>query len=257
MYTPAPGSPQSGIYGSPPSGIYGHTTPVPTTLGAAAGEVRPGKSKAGFLIAGLLVLIAAGVGIAIVVTGKKVEGEGSGSAVAAGVTHDAGSSSMSVEHDSGTATGSAEGSAGTATGSAGATTGSAGTTTGSAGTTTGSAGTTTGSATTQVGSAGSTPDVPTMSTITLTSTPSGAAIWIDGKDTGKKTPSPVEVERARGAVTITFKLAGHDDVILKKVSVAADAAKSAKLAKRGPIRTNPGRGSGSGRVDDTKLERPE
>ena len=107
------------------------------------------------------------------------------------------------------------------------------------------------------GGAGSSvvPPVIEMANITLTSTPSGAAIWIDGKDTGKRTPSPIQVDKARRAVTITLRLAQHDDLVLKKFSVTGDVEKALKLRKR--TVTTPGRGSGSGRVDDTKLERPE
>jgi serine/threonine-protein kinase len=71
--TPAPGSlvPPSGLY--PPGTYPGQpgTASTPTTLGASAGQVTGGgRSKLGFIIAG--VLIVAGAAIAIVmVTGKK------------------------------------------------------------------------------------------------------------------------------------------------------------------------------------------
>jgi len=271
-YTPVPGSI------SPPSGIYGHTSPAPTTLGAAAGEVQRGRSKTGFVIAALLVLVAAGVGVAIVVTGQKVDHGGEvaggdhGSAVAAG----GGSAIKIVERgsaDTGSAdTGSATtGSATTGSASTGsATTGSASTgsaSTGSAATGSASTGSAdagsaaqagSGSAELQVGSAGGSAAVPAISTITLSSTPAGAAIWIDGKDTGKRTPSPIEVDKARGAVTITFKLALHEDFVLRKLPVRGDVTKAVKLTKKRVTgTTSPGRGSGSGRTNDTTLERPE
>ena len=252
-YTPVPGSI------SPPSGIYGHTTPAPTTLGAAAGEVQRGRSKTGFVIAALLVLVAAGAGVAIVVTGQKVEHGGDpGSAIAGG----GGSAIKTVEPGSADPGSAAPGSAApgsAATGSADA--GSAAT--GSAATGSADAGSAaqagSGSAVPQVGSAGGSAAVPAISTITLSSTPAGAAIWIDGKDTGKKTPSPIEVDKAQGAVTITFKLALHEDFVLRKLSVGRDVTRAVKLKRRASITVNPGRGSGSGsgRVNDTTLERPE
>jgi len=262
-FTPVPGSV------SPPSGIYGHTTPAPTTLGAAAGQVQQGRSKAGFVIGALLVLVAAGVGVAIVVTGQKVDngGEVAGGDPGSAVAGAGGSSVKTVERGSAD-TGSADtGSAGSAdTGSAGsADTGSADTgSAAQAGSGSAAAGSAaevgSGSADTQVGSAAGSGAVPALSTITLTSTPPGAAIWIDGKDTGNRTPSPIEVDKAKGAVTITFKLAQHDDVVLKKFAVGRDVTKAVKLQrKRAITTTNPGRGSGSGsgRVNDTTLEKPE
>jgi len=246
-FTPVPGtlSPPSGIYGqpTPPSGIYGATTPAPTTLGAAAGEVRSGRSKTGFLIAGVLVLAGAGAAIAVVMSGRTVDNGGEvagndpGSAqiidasTAPEVTPDAAIVPVTTP-DAAVAVAAVDAAEVAVAVDAG-----------------------TG---TQVGSGGSDGTVvavPEMSKITLTSTPPGAAIWIDGKDTGKRTPSPIEVDKARRAVTITFKLAQHDDVVLKKFSVTGDVAKAVKLRKRGATHT--GRGSGSGRVDDTKLERPE
>jgi serine/threonine-protein kinase len=280
-FTPIPGSlsPPSGIYGpgSAPSGIYGPSTPAPTTLGAAAGEVRPGRNKTGFVIAALLVLGAAGAGITIVLTGKDVDkgtevvaGGDPGSASDSSGSADVGSADVGSANAGSADTGSADtGSAGGANaGSANAGSADAGSASGlvanagsanagSANAGSASAGSAdAGSASPQVGSAGGSAAVPAISTITLTTTPAGAAIWLDGKDTGKRTPSPIEVDRARGAVTITLKLSQHQDVVLKKVAVTRDVEKTVKLRKR-TATTNTGRGSGSARKNDTSLERPE
>ncbi len=234
-FTPVPGtlSQPSGIYGqpTPPSGIYGATTPAPTTLGAAAGEVRPVRKKAGFLIAGVLVLAGAGAAIAVVMSGKTVD---KGGELVAG--DDPGSTKIL---DAGTAPVVTPDAAVVPAATPDAAVAVAAV----------------DAAEVVVVVDAPVVAVPEMANITLTSTPAGAAIWIDGKDTGKRTPTPIQVDKARRAVTITLKLSQHDDLVLKKFSVTGDMEKAVKLRKRTVI--TPGRGSGSGRVDDTKLERPE
>jgi serine/threonine protein kinase len=245
-FTPVPGtlSPPSGIYGqpTPPSGIYGSTTtPAPTTLGAAAGEVRPARGKTGFLIAGVLVLAAAGGAIAFVMASKGKDEVVAGNDPGSDKIIDA-STAPVVTPDAATVAATTPDAAVAVVVDAAvvAVAVDAGT----------------GSADTDVGpGSGSAVTVAAMSTLTLTSAPSGAAIWIDGKDTGKRTPSEIEIEKARRAVTLTFKLPQHDDLVLKKFSVMGDVEKAFKLRKK--TAGTPGRGSGSGRVDDTKLERPE
>jgi serine/threonine protein kinase len=233
-FTPVPGSlsAPSGIYGQQPSGIYG--TPAPTTLGAAAGEVAPGRNKTGFVIASLLVLAAAGVGVAVVLSGKSADKGGEVAGTDPGTKVIDASTAPVVTADAATVPA----------------------TTPDAAVAVAAIDAAEVAVTVDAGAGSALVAVPEMSTITLTSTPPGAAIWIDGKDTGKRTPSPIAVDKARGAVTITFKLAQHDDVVLKKLAVTSDLTKGVKLRKRGGA-TNTGRGSGSGRVDDTKLERPE
>ncbi|MBL9015619.1 MAG: protein kinase [Myxococcales bacterium] len=255
-FTPVPGTLQqpSGGYGTPGSGIYAPgASPTPTTLGAAAGQVAPRKGKTGFLIAGLLVVGAAGAGIAVVLSGKNVEsGGGTTQAADAAVEQPPvtpGSADKTVDR----------GSAAAQTGSATAQTGSAGSA--------GSAAAQTGSATAQTGSAGSAvvPEEPKVSVITLTTTPPGAAIYIDGIDTGKVTPQPIEVPRDKKAVTITLRLDRYQDKVLKNLSVDSDVNDTFELKKKssgtGKGTTGTGKGSGKGtgssRKDDTGLERPE
>ncbi len=277
-FTPAPGTlqPPSGIYAgqTPASGIYPPgSTPVPTTLGASAGQVTPGKkSKVPFLIAGVLVIAGAGAGVAVVMSGGKDDkagGQGSGETGSATGSNDVttpptGSGDKTVDK------GSASGSATTPPNGSGTTTAQVGSAAGSAAT--GSAGT--GSAATGSAATGSNagsaviPDAPKVSVLTFTTTPPGAAIWIDGVDTKKKTPEPVEVPRDKHAVLITFKLDRYEDVVLKNFSVDQDVTDSFPMKKKsssvtgkgntGKGNTGTGKGSGTGtKGNDTGLERPD
>ena len=56
---------------------------------------------------------------------------------------------------------------------------------------------------------------PTVSSVLVTSNPSGANIWIDGKDTGKTTPAPIIVEK--GSHSITVRKQGFKDVSTSEV----------------------------------------
>jgi hypothetical protein len=246
MYTPAPGTLTN-------SGAVG---PSPTTLSAATGQVQAPRGKTGFVIAGVLVVAAAIVGVAVVLGGKKHDAAGPGSG--SDVTQPAGSgtttgSAMTVEHGSAgsavvMATGSATGSAGSAvvaTGSAAAT----GSATGSA------AGTTTGSA-------GSAAVVPAVATLTLTTTPDGAEVFLNGAPTGKKTPLTIQVPRG-GKMTVGFRLKGYEDLFVKEIAVDSDAITKAVTLKKSHSGGGTGKGSahgtgkGSATKCDTCLERPE
>jgi serine/threonine-protein kinase len=266
-FTPVPGTLQqpSGIYNQTPSGIYPGATPAPTTLGAAAGQVTGKKSRAPFLIAGILVVAGAGAGIAIVMSGKSVE--------SGGTTQGSGDIGSNTAGSNDVVTPPLTGSGDKTVDKGSAATGSGG----SAVTAAGSG----GSAVTQVGSAGSAgsagagsavvvPEVPKVSVLTFTTTPAGASIWIDGVDTKKKTPEPVEVPRDKHAVVITFKLDKYEDVVLKNFSVDGDVTDKFPMKKKssssgqsgkgntGKGNTGTGKGSGSGKKgNDTGLERPD
>ncbi len=254
-FTPVPGTlaHPSGIYGPSPSGIHYGAVPAPTTLGAATGQAPPRRSRTGFLIAGVLVLAAAGAGIAIVMTGKDVPASGSGTASGSSETGSDTLGSNAVATPGSNDRTVDKGSAATGSASAGSAAGSASTAAGSASTGSASTGSAAGSAVI--------PEEPKVSTITLTTTPPGAAIFVDGVDQKKKTPEPFEVPRDKNAVTITLKLEKYQDIVLKNFSVDADVADQITMKRKssgtGRGTGNTGRGSGSGRRDDTGLERPD
>ena len=237
--TPPPGSlvPPSGIY---QPGSYPGATPTPTTLGASAGQVTGGgRSKLGFIVAAIVILAGAGIAIAVV-AGKKsdptVTPAGSGTDVATG-TPDAAvvdNGEKTVARDAAVAV-TADAAVVAATPDAALV---------------------------------ATPDAavaePASSKITIVTKPAGAAIFVDGQDTGKKTPEPFEVERSKKAVTIELKLANFDTMTLKKFSVEADAnmdysLKPKKSGPRPPNGNGKGSNAGSGGKtgNDTGLERPE
>ena len=261
--TPSPLTPIPGMYTPPPGSITtsGVVTPSPTTLSAATGQVSAPRGKTGFVIAGVLVVGAAIAGVAVVLSngGKKSAGAGSGSEVAQ--QGSSGSATvMTVEHGS-------AGSATTNTGSATATnTGSAtATNTGSAtATNTGSAtATNTGSATaTNTGSGTGSAVLPAVVTLTLSTTPDGAEIFINSVSTGKKTPATLQVPKT-GKVTIGFRLKGYDDLFLREVALDSDAITKEATLKKTHTGSGTGHGSahgtgkGSAKQCDTCLERPD
>jgi serine/threonine-protein kinase len=265
VFTPSPGSLTTPTGLRAPAGGYPQGPNAPTTLGAAAGQVTPKRSKVGFLIAAIAILGAAGAGIALVLSkGNKTEtveaatgsDQASGAGPASGSAQpEAGSATAkTVETGSGSAvvtntgSGSAAGS-GTGSGSAEvANTGSA-----DAGSGAGS-----GSA------AGSAAVVPEVSKLTFTTKPAGAAIFVDGVDTKKRTPEPIEVPRSAGSVKIDIKLDGFATVTLDNFGVGKDISKAITLKKKGSgvvvPHTGGGKGSGgtgSGFKDRDGLERPD
>ncbi len=256
--TPSPLTPYPHHYTPAPGTLGAPITSSPTTLSSASGEeiARP-RSKVGFVIAGVLVVGAAIAGVVVVMNGKKTAAAGGGSPVGSDVQMATGSA-MTVEHGS---AGSANtGSAAVAVGSAGSAvalnTGSAGSAnTGSANT--GSA--STGSAAVAVGSAGSAGSAaePTMASLTLTSTPAGAEVFINGLPTGKKTPMTLEL--ARGSVAaIGFRLKGYEDLFLKEIKVDSDKlAKDGTLKKLASSTTHTHTTTKTPKACDTCLERPD
>ena len=236
--TPPPGSlvPPSGIYGP---GSYPNTpaTTTPTTLGASAGQVTGGgRGKLGFIIAAVLILGGAGAAIAVVASKKDnntVEPAGSGTDSPPAIP-DAGE--MTVARDAAVVVATPDAAVVTATPDAAVV---------------------------------ATPDAavvePATSTITIVTKPAGAAIFVDGKDTGKKTPEPFTVDRSKKAVTIELRLTSFETMTLKKFAVEADANMdyTLKPKKSGPKQLPNGTGKGSntgsgGKTgNDTGLERPE
>jgi serine/threonine-protein kinase len=259
--TPYPGPPSQMSQMTPaPGTLTGTVTPVPTTLGAATGQLEGSRSKTGFVIAGVLVVGAAIAGVAVVLSGgKKEQPVATGSNDIGSTTGSSGSattttgSAMTVEHGSaGSAVVATTGSAGSA-GSAVVETGSAGSA--------GSAAVVvvnTGSA----GSAGSaaTPLVPKTASLTLTSTPDGADIFVNNVATGKKTPATLTLPR--GKVLIAFRLKGYEDLFVKDIvldtdQVTKDVALHHAHTGTGHGSGHPGNGKGSAKACDTCLERPD
>ena len=266
--TPSPLTPIPGMYTPPPGSITssGVVTPSPTTLSAATGQVSAPRGKTGFVIAGVLVVGAAIAGVAVVLSGgsKKAAGPGSGSSdVATLGSGSAGSATvMTVEHGSAGSATPNKGSAAVATGSATPSTGSATPSTGSAAVATGSATPSTGSATPSTGSGAGSAVLPSVATLTLSTTPDGAEIFINSVSTGKKTPATLQLPKT-GKVTIGFRLKGYEDLFIREVALDSDTiTKEATLHKshsgggtgKGSAH---GTGKGSAKACDTCLERPD
>jgi serine/threonine protein kinase len=270
--TPAPLTPLPGTLIAPH-----YATPAPTTLGSAAGQLQPGSSRTGYLIAGAAIVVAAIVMIVIVATGKtKIVEVGNGSAGGSNGSakllagNDPGSAATGSAATGSGATGSAATGAGT-TGSAatGSATAGAGTTgSGSAGagsafvpTISDNTGSAAGSAEDHAGSAmppraGSGSDaggarVTLVSTVEIEviSTPTGARIFVDGTDTGKVTPSQLSFPKLKGKkLQISLRLKGYNNAVFK-----ADAGESSqqrmelvKARVGGPTSTGSGSASHTG-----------
>jgi hypothetical protein len=235
-------------------------SPVPTTLGAAAGQATgPKKTKAGIFIAGALVVAAAVTGVIIVVNRGGGESSAGTSSAGGGSSTTTGTGSATTQPQTGSATTQQ-----TATN----TTGSATTQpqTGSATTTsTGSA--STGSATTQQGSATVKPPEWTMSNVSVTSTPADAEIIVKGYPTAK-TPSEITIPRGTAKEHITLKLDGYEDKTLdvvpdaenKKLDFGALKPKKHGHGPTGPIGQGhgsaAGKGSGAGKGSASQTVRP-
>ena len=119
----------------------------------------------------------------------------------------------------------------------------------------------------------------------MSSSPSGARIYVDNVDTGKITPAKLAVPRKRAkSISITLRLKGYDQFTFKSVDVGEPSQQKAELSKTKSVshpasrchtaerpgckrdsydccvpesgygRPGPGKGSGSGDGDD--LMRP-
>jgi serine/threonine protein kinase len=230
--TPAPGTLTAPI--------SGYSTPVPTTLGAASGEVRPSGAKKGFLILGGLVVAAAVAAVVIVVgKGKSAPGtaEGSSAIVQSGSAGTAGTATAQPDphkgSDSSAGRTAQQGSGDPAAGSAG----SAAATAGSGGAATGSG---SGSAATPP------PTLPELATMTLTTKPAGARIFVDGIEQPGRTPQPFTVPRNGKQIKVVLRLPSYEDL---EVPLVADQDRASdhvlKPRKRGTPPPDPRKGSGS------------
>jgi hypothetical protein len=250
--TPAPLTPLPGTLHAPslPPGTSPGlsrplATPAPTTLGSAVGQVQRRRGAAGYILAGL-VIVAVAVALIIVLVGKdKVQAAGTGSEAASGSAVVSGATTGSAT--SLTGSGTSAGSDGVAAGSAagtGSNTGSAiaaGTGSDTAGSSAGGSSAAGGSGAAGTGSDTARPITPTiadepMTQITVTSTPPGARIYVDGADTGRITPGKVEVRKKERSVAILLKLRGYEPFTIRSVDVSDASEQSADLVK---IKTTP------------------
>jgi len=240
---------------TPPPGtllapVGGLATPVPTTLGASTGEVRPSGGKKGFLILAALVIAAAVAAIVVVVSqggGPAGPGsESSGSEVADNGSGSAGSAGPGGQADPG----SGSQAAGTGPGSektveAGSGSQAAGTGPGSEKTVEAGSGSGSGGATSGSGSA-SGPTLPELVKITIGTKPGGARILVDGVEQAVRTPQPFSLPRSNKRVKIVLRLSNYEDL---EVPIVADHDYSSdhvlKLKKRVPPPPDP-KGKGSG-----------
>jgi len=240
---------------TPPPGtltpLGGMATPVPTTLGASSGEMRSSGSKKGFLILASFVVAAAIVAIALVVSkdkkaadgggGSEVAENGSGSSGSAAVPPDPGKGSQVTDPAPGSNKTVDPGRGSQGAGSAGASAGSSGASAGSSGASAGSSG------------AGTGPTLPELATITLTTKPAGAKIFVDGVEQQARTPQPFTLPKNGKRVKIVLRLASYEDL---EVPIVADEdhtsehtlkpKKKGQLPPSDPRKGSGGKGSGSG-----------
>src|SRR5689334_5199189 len=206
---------------TPPPGtltpLGGMATPVPTTLGASSGEMRPSGSKKGFLILASFVVAAAIVAIALVVSkdkkatdgggGSEVAENGSSGSAGGAVQPDPGKGSQVTDPAPGSNKTVDPGRGSQGAGSAGASAGSSGASAGSSGASAGSSG------------AGTGPTLPELATITLTTKPAGAKIFVEGVEQQARTPQSFTLPRNGKRVKIVLRLANYEDL---EVPIVAD-----------------------------------
>ncbi|HEY5946631.1 MAG TPA: PEGA domain-containing protein, partial [Kofleriaceae bacterium] len=235
--TPPPGSLTAGMM-TPP----GMVTPSPTTLSAAAGQVQPTKSKTPFVIAAALTVVLAAGGVFMLLN-KKKDSEPA-------AQPDQGSNVVAVDKGSAQQQQTPQpppppppppdtkGSAAAA---------------GSAVTVDKGSGATKGSAETK-----EVKDVVSLSAVTISSTPPGAEILINGASIGKKTPATLNLPMGKD-VNVLLKLSGHADykkaVVVDKDAIALDVPLRKTSSSSGKT-TGKGKGSGQ-KACDTCLERPD
>jgi eukaryotic-like serine/threonine-protein kinase len=210
--------PGAGYTPTPTPGAY----MVPTTLGGAAGEVQQGRSKTGFVIAGAVVVVAAVIGVVLATRGPSNA-----------ASEDESSAAGSDE------TGSDEGSAPVAVVDAAVTPPPA-------------------DAAEQVVAIDAAPviEAPKVATVTVTTSPPGADILVNGVEIGVRTPDPFELPIADKPVTLLLRLEGHKDIVYKIVPNQNISHEKTFTKKRTPTIVRPGSGSGSAKTPGTGSNRP-
>jgi serine/threonine-protein kinase len=236
---------------TPPPGtlmpLGGLATPVPTTLGAAAGEVRPSGAKKGFLILGGLVVAAAVAAVVVVLgQGGKVDvpalgGSGSGSG-SGNQLADSGSSSSGSAGAQADPTGKGSGAGGSDPGAGAGQAVEPGGGSQAPGSAAGAG--------SDAGGGSAPPPPPTLSElakITLTTKPAGARIFVDGVEQSERTPQPFTLSRGNQRVKVVLRLTGYEDL---EVPLVPDQDRASTLVlkpkkKLGGQPPDTRRGSGS------------
>ncbi|HEV7558247.1 MAG TPA: serine/threonine-protein kinase [Kofleriaceae bacterium] len=184
--TPAPLTPPPGTL----QGLQGLSTPAPTTLGGATGEVHRRTSKVPFVVAGLLIVTGATIAIAVVASGKSVEPV---------ATDPAGSNKLTTGSDTTKVVTPPVGSD-KVTPPVGSDKVGVGSDEGSAVRT-----------------------APKITFVKIDSKPAGAEIYVDGIDSGHITPHTIEFPRNDKRVSFTIKLDKYEEHVFKDVVLDKDS----------------------------------
>jgi serine/threonine-protein kinase len=223
----------TGVVATPtPGSLSSHgsiASPVPTTLGAAAGQVEANRRKTGFMLGGAAVVGAALVAVVVVIKGgHKSEAADPGTAAASG----SGSSTIA----SGSATAAAKPVGGSATATTGSGSGGSAAIVAGSGSAVGSASPTSGlaagSGSQTSGSGSGSSAAVELAHVTINSIPPGAEIWIDGKDQAKKTDTTLDLPRGAGTVAIRLQLKGYEDAVIPQVALGSGSATQSATLKK-------------------------
>jgi len=267
--TPSPLTPLPGTLIAPSI-----STPPPTTPGLATGQLHGGRSKLGYVVAGLLVVAAAVAGIIALFGKDKVpvvtsvsdagsDGGGSGAVVAGA---DPGSAAPDPGSNAGT--GSA-GSGDSGAAPAGSGTGPGNSTIPPAGSAAVAGNDGAGRATDGGGSSGVGPTIPpgsepgphgpggnaasadeATSEITVISAPPGARILIDGVELGRVTPVTLTLhKKPNKKIAISLRLKGYNTYTFKGVDVAESSEQKIELVKLKTGGTIPASSGSGGRTN--------
>ncbi|MBA3540392.1 MAG: serine/threonine protein kinase [Deltaproteobacteria bacterium] len=220
--------PMTGMTPIPGSVNYNHyTTPPPTTMGQASGQVTPARSKMPFIAIGLLVVVGAAIGIVVVVSKSKATttNAGTGSDLAA-----VGSDKVVTPITPIEPKGSDEGSAKTVPA-----VGSGSNLAVGSGSNVAQPGTGSGSAAVE----------PTTITLTVETTPPGATILINGFPQAQRTNTTITLPINKGGkAPMLLKLKGFADVPVE-LDLGTSTTISREFKKKVVPLPVPGTGKGS------------
>jgi eukaryotic-like serine/threonine-protein kinase len=240
--TPAPLTPVPGLMSPVPGTL---SAPSPTTLGAAAGQVQPQRSKTPFVIAGTVVSLAA-IGAVVFVLGKK-------DAPAASTNPPDGDQVVTLNDKGSEPTPTPDqGSAAIATPEQGSADAPPPPDSGSAAIEPPPPDKGSAAEPPPPPDKGSAEPVPALNRpVIITSVPPGADIFVNGRPIGKLTPSDLQLSRE--SFKLTLKLKGHESY--SKTIGPGDTEVKLDVPLKKP--TTQQTGKGSGKSCDTCLERPD